>query len=198
MRVRGLLSASFFVFVLRRAASRAITARQGNFLPCRCRCCRARETRHIHIASCGRAPHGITDHGTEFPQCLCGAMLNKTAGAADQGFWMSISKSRAAKKKWGGSSKVLFRVARACPNESYSRARATVDATPPPAAAALCFHHRRHLRIFSRRCCSRPPPPPLPTPLKLCGPPTGLTNLENSLPCLAHPVVPPTISEPQL
>ena len=51
---------------------------------------------------------------------------------------MLISKSRAAKKQMGG----------ACPNESYSRARAAVDATSPPAAAALCFHHRRHLRIF--------------------------------------------------
>ena len=30
--------------------------------------------------------------------------------------------------------------------------------------------------FFSRRCCSRPPPSPLPTPLKLCGPSTGLTN----------------------
>jgi hypothetical protein len=67
-------------------------------------------------------------------------------------------------------------VARACPNESHSRARASVDATSPPAAAALCFRHRRHLRIFSRRHCSRPPPSPLPTPLKLCGPPTGLAN----------------------
>jgi hypothetical protein len=31
--------------------------------------------------------------------------------------------------------------------------------------------------FFSRRHCSRPPPSPLPTPLKLCGPPTGLTNI---------------------
>ena len=71
----------------------------------------------------------------------------------------------------------MFFVARACPNGSYSGARAAVDATSPPAAAALCFHQRRHLRIFfAPRCCSRPPPSPLPTPFKLCGPPTGLTN----------------------
>jgi hypothetical protein len=62
---------------------------------------------------------------------------------------MLISKSRATKKKWGGGGlKGIFCVARACPNESYSRARAAVDATSPPAVAALCFHHRRHLRIF--------------------------------------------------
>ena len=49
---------------------------------------RARETRYIHIASHGQAPHGITDYGTEFSQQLCGAMLNGRcagAGAADQG-----------------------------------------------------------------------------------------------------------------
>jgi hypothetical protein len=93
---------------------------------------------------------------------------------------MLISKSRAAKKNGGGGDlKGFFCVARACPNESYSRARAAVDATPPPAAAALCFHHRRHLRIFSRCHCSRPPPSPLPTPLKLRGPPTGLTSASN-------------------
>jgi hypothetical protein len=48
----------------------------------------------------------------------------------------------------GGGLKGVFCVARACPNESYSRARATVGATSPLVAAALCFHHRRHLRVF--------------------------------------------------
>ena len=47
---------------------------------------RARETRHIHIEPCGRAPHGITAHGTEFSQRLHGAMLNGGCRAVDQVF----------------------------------------------------------------------------------------------------------------
>ena len=40
--------------------------------------------------------------------------------------------------------------------------------------------------FFSRRHCSRPPPSPLPTPLKLCGPPTGLVSQQKRLLLQTH------------
>ena len=56
MRVRGLLSASFLFLCCGGLHHGAVGKFPAVQVQC---CCRARETRYIHIASHGQAPHGI-------------------------------------------------------------------------------------------------------------------------------------------
>ena len=92
-------------------------------------------------------------------------------------FECQFPKAGLLKKRGGGSLnfKGIFCVVRACPNESYSRARAAFDATFPPcrrrallpSKAALAHFFRAATALGHRRR-------PFRLPLNCVGPPPGL------------------------